>query len=707
MIQSGKFDSSNMDIKKLANSILIFTIKRLIEIIGIIIFCLGIVLLIALISYSPTDPNFIFPKNTDIKNILGFQGSYISDLFVQSFGLIAYLIPITYICTGLNIFKKKEIFLFIENTFFIVLYILIGSLFFSFYYKEAFSFYINGNGGFIGNYLNQFFVGELMSSYENICFYLFIFLILKIFFISINFNIKNFSQTIKKIIKIIFRNNAKNYTNKNEIINEYIPQDEIKNLIQEDLPFIKAEDSQSISRKKFILPSLDLLKVPTKKERENSNKNENNDPEFLEKILLDFGVSGNIKKVSHGPVVTLNEFEPAAGVKVSKIINLSDDIARNTSSDSARISTIPGSNTVGIELPNSSRENVYLSEILNNSDFKKKEIKLPIALGKNISGAPIVGDLTSMPHLLIAGTTGSGKSVCINTIILSLLYRHTPDKCKFILIDPKMLELSTYEGVPHLLCPVITEAKKAASVLGWVVKEMESRYRLMTKEGVRNIDGYNLKHKLPMPYIVVVVDEMSDLMLVAGKEIENYIQKLSQMARAAGIHIIMATQRPSVDVITGTIKANFPTRISFQVTSKIDSRTILGEQGAEQLLGKGDMLYMSSANRIVRIHAPFVSDNEIEKINKFLRSQAEPDYVDEILNFVDEKEINENSKNQGDKDDLYQDAVEIVKSERKASTSFLQRKLQIGYNRAARIMDMMENEGIVSKANHVGKRDVL
>jgi S-DNA-T family DNA segregation ATPase FtsK/SpoIIIE len=311
-----------------------------------------------------------------------------------------------------------------------------------------------------------------------------------------------------------------------------------------------------------------------------------------------------------------------------------------------------------------------------------------------------------MPHLLIAGTTGSGKSVCINTIILSLLYRHTPDKCKFILIDPKMLELSTYEGIPHLLCPVITEAKKAASVLGWVVKEMESRYRLMTKEGVRNIDGYNAKHKLPMPYIVVVVDEMSDLMLVAGKEIENYIQKLSQMARAAGIHIIMATQRPSVDVITGTIKANFPTRISFQVTSKIDSRTILGEQGAEQLLGKGDMLYMSSANRIVRIHAPFVSDNEIEKINNSLRSQAEPDYIDEILNFADEKEIGD-IQNQGDKDELYSQALEIIRSEGKASTSFLQRKLQIGYNRAARIIDMMEADGIVSKANHVGKRDVL
>ena len=376
MIQSGKFDSSNMDIKKLANSILIFTIKRIIEIIGIIIFCLGIMLLIALISYSPTDPNFIFPKNTDIQNILGFQGSYISDLFIQSFGLIAYLVPITYIFTGLNIFKKKEIFLFIENTFFIILYILIGSLFFSFYYKEAFSFYINGNGGFIGNFLNQSLIRELISSYENIFFYLFIVLIIAIFLISLNFNIKNFSQTVKKFIKIIFKNNAKNYTNKNEIINEYIPQDEIKNLIQEDLPFIKAEDNQSVSKKKFILPSIDLLKIPTKKERENSNKNENNDPEFLEKILLDFGVSGKIKKVSHGPVVTLNEFEPAAGVKVSKIINLSDDIARNTSSDSARISTIPGSNTVGIELPNSSRENVYLSEILNNSDFKKKRNKI-------------------------------------------------------------------------------------------------------------------------------------------------------------------------------------------------------------------------------------------------------------------------------------------------------------------------------------------
>jgi DNA segregation ATPase FtsK/SpoIIIE, S-DNA-T family len=694
-----------MNIKKTANLLLNFAIKRLAEIFGIIIFISGIALLIALITYSPEDPNFIFPDNTEIKNLLGFQGSYISDLFFQSVGLIAYLISFTFIITGINIFKIKEFFLIIENVFFATLYSVFGTLFLTYFYSKDFTLHVNGNGGFIGNYLNQTFFNSIIKFNEDVFYYILISLIIILFFISINFNSKNFFLFIKKILNLFSKNNNNVYTDKSEIINEYIPQDEIKNLIQEDLPFIKNEKNVE-NKISFKLPGLNLLKIPTKKERDNFDKNDTHDPEFLEKILMDFGVSGNIKKVSHGPVVTLNEFEPAAGVKVSKIINLSDDIARNTSSESARIATIPGSNTVGIELPNNSRENVYLSEILNNPDFKKKDIKLPIALGKNISGIPIVGDLASMPHLLIAGTTGSGKSVCINTIILSLLYRHTPDRCKFILIDPKMLELSTYEGIPHLLCPVITEAKKAASVLGWVVKEMESRYRLMTKEGVRNIDSYNKKHKLPMPYIVVVVDEMSDLMLVAGKEIENYIQKLSQMARAAGIHIIMATQRPSVDVITGTIKANFPTRISFQVTSKIDSRTILGEQGAEQLLGKGDMLYMSSANRIVRIHAPFVSDNEIEKINNSLRSQAEPDYIDEILNFADEKEIGD-AQSQGDKDELYQLALEIIRSEGKASTSFLQRKLQIGYNRAARIIDMMEADGIVSKANHVGKREVF
>ena len=695
-----------MEIKKLASNSLNFIIKGIVQTTGLLITFKGLFLLISLLSYSPEDPNFIFPKSTEIQNILGFKGSVVADLFFQSLGLISVLIAISLLFTGINIIRSKKSILIIENYFFTILYSLLGALFFTIYYSNSFRLSINGNGGFIGKYLESTFLGSLININQEISYYILIIIILLLFLISINFKLNSFLNSIKTLFKFLYKKKEKNSINNEIIINQNTEPKNI-NPIQEDLPFVKSSTENKISKKKFILPAIDLLRSPSKKERELSSNNNEVNTDFLEKILLDFGVEGKIKKVSRGPVVTLNEFEPAAGIKVSKIINLSEDIARNTSSESARISTIPGSNTIGIELPNSSRENVYLSEIFSHSDFTKKNIKLPIALGKSISGIPITGDLDSMTHLLIAGTTGSGKSVCINTIILSLLYRHPPDKCKFILIDPKMLELSTYEGIPHLLCPVITEPKKAASVLGWVVKEMESRYRLMTKEGVKNIDGYNSKHKLSMPYIVVIVDEMSDLMLVAGKEIENYIQKLSQMARAAGVHIIMATQRPSVDVITGTIKANFPTRISFQVTSKIDSRTILGEQGAEQLLGKGDMLYMSSANKMIRIHAPFVSENEIEKINNHLRSQAEPDYVDEILNFVDQKEIGEKFTDSNEKDELYQTALDIIKSEQKASTSFLQRKLQIGYNRAARIIDMMEEEGIVSKANHVGKREVL
>ena len=697
-----------MDIKNLANKGLNFIIKRIIELSGVVLAAISLLLLISLITYSPEDPNFIFPENTKIQNILGFRGSFISDFFIQSLGLISILIPFSLFFTGINIIKSKQIIIIVENLFYIILYSLLGALFFSIFYENSFWLPINGNGGFVGIFLENSFLSSIITSNKIIFYYILLIIIILLFLISVNFKLISFINSLKAIKKFIFKREE----NSDKIDKSSLPQniytkDDTVSLVQEDLPFVQNVEKNKIKKNKFTLPSINLLKIPSKKDKEKNLNNNAAEPDFLEKILLDFGVEGKIKKVSQGPVVTLNEFEPAAGIKVSKIINLSEDIARNTSSESARISTIPGRNTVGIELPNSSRENVYLSEILSHSDFSKKEIKLPIALGKNISGNPIIGDLTSMPHLLIAGTTGSGKSVCINTIILSLLYRHTPDKCKFILIDPKMLELSTYEDVPHLLCPVITKPKKAASVLGWVVKEMESRYRLMTKEGVRNIDGYNSKHKLAMPYIVVIVDEMSDLMLVAGKEIENYIQKLSQMARAAGIHIIMATQRPSVDVITGTIKANFPTRISFQVTSKIDSRTILGEQGAEQLLGKGDMLFMSSANKMIRIHAPYVSENEIDKINNYLRSQAEPDYVDEILSFADEKEASESSAEEGEKDELYQAALDIIKSEGKASTSFLQRKLQIGYNRAARIMDMMESEGVVSKANHVGKREVL
>ena len=693
-----------MIIKNYINKIANFTLRRFAEFIGILLISISILLFISLVSYSPQDPNFIFPENKIIENFLGINGSYIADIFYQSVGLVSLLIPFSLFFTGISITINKKLILLIENTFFIILYTLISTLFFSIFHKETYWLVMNGNNGFVGDLLSQTIFIDILNINKDFSYYSLIIFVFLFFLLSSDFKLSYVKKIFYFIINLFSRNTKNISTDKKLNENELKDESTNQNRIQENLFNINKNTNMN-NDIKLKLPLIDFLKKPEK----SLNKKEDIkiDAEGLEKILLDFGVEGKIKKISHGPVVSLNEFEPAAGVKVSKIINLSEDIARNTSSESARIATIPGSNTVGIELPKVSRENVFLREIISDRNFKRKDIKLPIALGKSISGEPITSDLSSMPHLLIAGTTGSGKSVCINTIILSLIYKHTPEVCKFILIDPKMLELSTYEGIPHLLCPVITEAKKAASVLGWVVKEMESRYRLMTRVGVRNIDGYNQKHKVKMPYIVVIVDEMSDLMLVAGKEIENYIQKLSQMARAAGIHIIMATQRPSVDVITGTIKANFPTRISFQVTSKIDSRTILGEQGAEQLLGKGDMLYMSSANRITRIHAPYVSETEIEKINNFLRNQAEPDYVDEILNFADEKEINEKNKDNSDLDELYNPALEIIKAERKASTSFLQRKLQIGYNRAARIIDQMEANGEVSKANHVGKREVL
>ena len=410
-----------MEFKKLANNTINFGINRIIETAGIAFVIIGLLLLVSLATFSPDDPNFIFPDNTEIKNLLGFNGSYTADLFFQTFGLISLLIPFTLIFSGINIVLNKKIFLIFESIFYSVLYSSFGSLFFSFFYPTAFNLYINGNGGFIGKYLETTFLTSLININSQISYYLLILIILILFLISIHFKISYFYKIIKKFFKFIFVKKEKNYTNENEIISEFIPQEEITNLIQEDLPFIKSENKSPSKKIRFKLPTIDLLKIPTLKDREKLKDEDYIDSEFLEKILLDFGVSGDIKKVSHGPVVTLNEFEPAAGVKVSKIINLSDDIARNTSSESARIATIPGRSTIGIELPNSSRENVYLSEILSNSDFNRKDIRLPIALGKNISGVPIVGDLASMPHLLIAGTTRSGKSVCINTIIF-LLY---------------------------------------------------------------------------------------------------------------------------------------------------------------------------------------------------------------------------------------------------------------------------------------------
>jgi DNA segregation ATPase FtsK/SpoIIIE, S-DNA-T family len=461
---------------------------------------------------------------------------------------------------------------------------------------------------------------------------------------------------------------------------------------------------------------------------------------MLEAVLEDFGVNGTVVKVRPGPVVTLYELEPAPGTKTSRVIGLADDIARSMSALSVRIATIPGRSVIGIELPNSRRETVYLRELLAAEQFEKAPAKLTLVLGKDIGGGPVMVDLARMPHLLIAGTTGSGKSVAINTMILSLLYRLTPDECRIIMIDPKMLELSVYDGIPHLLAPVVTEPGKAVVALKWAVREMEDRYRAMSQLGVRNIAGYNqrlaearergeeltrtvqtgfdpdtgkplyeeqLLALEALPFIVVIVDEMADLMLVAGKDIEAAVQRLAQMARAAGIHILMATQRPSVDVITGTIKANFPTRISFQVTSKIDSRTILGEQGAEQLLGQGDMLYMASGGRITRVHGPFVSDQEVEKVVEHLRSQGEPSYIEAVTEEEDAELGGGGGGNGGPGDELYDEAVALVAREGKASTSFIQRHLSIGYNKAAKLIERMEAEGVVGKANHVGKREVL
>jgi S-DNA-T family DNA segregation ATPase FtsK/SpoIIIE len=494
----------------------------------------------------------------------------------------------------------------------------------------------------------------------------------------------------------------------------------------------------------FELPELSLLKPPpadTAREKINEDALEQN-ARMLESVLNEFGVQGEITKVRPGPVVTLYELEPAPGTKSSRVIGLSDDIARSMSALSARVAVIPGRNAIGIELPNAKRETVFLRELLASAEFESPTSKLALALGKDIGGSAIIADLAKMPHLLVAGTTGSGKSVAINTMILSLLYKLTPDQCRFIMVDPKMLELSVYDGIPHLLAPVVTEPGKAVVALKWTVREMEDRYRKMSELGVRNIASYNERlaqarakdEKLgrtvqtgfdpetgkpmyeerpvdlnPLPFIVVIVDELADLMLVAGKDIEAAIQRLAQMARAAGIHLIMATQRPSVDVITGTIKANFPTRISFQVTSKIDSRTILGEQGAEQLLGMGDMLFMPGAGRISRVHGPFVSDEEVERVVKMLKDQAEPVYVEAVTSDPDGGKFGMpgSGGEGGEEDTLYDQAVALVCRERKASTSFIQRHLQIGYNRAARIMERMEKEGVVGPANHVGKREVL
>ena len=541
----------------------------------------------------------------------------------------------------------------------------------------------------------------------------------------------NLNQRKKPKIRknpILIKNNEKNDSLKNKFNR--------KEIFQDTLPLS--------SESGFILPPVKLLKNLTEDIKPPSKETLDLNAKVLEGVLSDYSINGNIDSVRYGPVVTRYDLQPAPGLRSQRVISLADDIARSMSVEAVRVAMVPGQNVIGIELPNKVRETVILRNILEHQEFQSSNFNLPVCLGKNIAGYPIVVDLAKMPHLLVAGTTGSGKSVGINAMILSLLYKHTPETCRLIMIDPKMLELSVYDGIPHLLTPVVTEPKKAIVALKWAVREMETRYMSMSKLGVRNIDSYNERliearkkgeilskniqvgfdpdtgqpifedqqiSLTPLPFIVVVIDEVADLMLVAGKDIEAAVQRLAQMARAAGIHVVMATQRPSVDVITGTIKANFPTRISFQVTSKIDSRTILGEQGAEQLLGRGDMLYMAGGGKVTRVHGPFVEDSEVEKVTQFLSDQSVPDYDETITeepeNLNDENLYSLTSKNNNHKDELYDQAVALIARERRASTSFIQRHFKIGYNRAATIIEKMEENNVISKPGRAGKREVL
>jgi S-DNA-T family DNA segregation ATPase FtsK/SpoIIIE len=718
-------------------------------------------LAVALFTHNPSDNSFNVASSHNISNDAGIIGAYIADPLLQFFGLASILLVILPLIWGLKLLcgrKLTSIFLSITTA---SLCLISSSIIFAYFATPEFWMY-HSLGGVCGDLIFQKL--ELLAKYKPIVLAAALPVSTLFFILSLGITSQEW-QKIADIIKTIFRYIIRIYNIICFVI-LYVPRLLYK---QKASPEIEQEDyfdnnfpgddisqhSANITVKAtksaltkppakmsktsiFQLPSPQLLNlVKNQKNIINSNQLKDNAKE-LEKVLEDFGIYGQISNIYPGPVVTLYEFEPAAGTKSSRVIGLADDIARSMSATATRIAVIPGKNALGIELPNMIREIIYLREVIEKNAYQDPHNKLPIILGKDIAGQEVVVDLSRMPHLLVAGTTGSGKSVAINTMILSLLYKLTPEQCRFIMIDPKMLELSVYDGIPHLLAPVVTEPGKAITALKWVVKEMESRYRLMSNLSVRNIAGYNHKlleakangevlertvqtgfdphtgqpimEKIPfsmeiLPFIVVIVDEMADLMLVAGKDIETSVQRLAQMARAAGIHIIMATQRPSVDVITGVIKANFPTRISFQVTSRIDSRTILGEQGAEQLLGMGDMLYMAGGGQVVRVHGPFVDDAEVEKVVSFLKSQSSPDYIDAVTSESDEMSPGENGVYE--QDDVYDKAVAIVAHEQKASTSFIQRCLKIGYNRAASIIERMEKEGIVSSANHVGKREVL
>ena len=761
-----------------------FMRDRAIEGLGLALIALSTAFVLALISHNSADPSWNTAASVDVvANLMGLAGAHISDLTLQTLGLAGCLLAPIGAGWGWRLWKQRTVSSIWLRLALLPLSILIAAVAFTAIAAPVNWPYTAGLGGFAGALLfNQAL--ELLAIFDGapdtriigvsagavaagLSYYVFGFSIAEwrrgatrtAGLVGAGKDAAQQMRGWPRLISAFARATGERFTPEERIEPTLDAAAGARRAPRRDLvetkekkvrPGRKATVRQRsldlpTASGEYSTPSLELLSVTPDRTKGGAVVNEaglQQNAKLLEGVLEDFGVRGEIIKVRPGPVVTLYELEPAPGTKTSRVIGLADDIARSMSAISVRIATVPGRSVIGIELPNAKREMVFLRELLASSTFEDAKAKLPLVLGKDIGGAPVIVDLARMPHLLIAGTTGSGKSVGLNTMILSILYRLSPDECKFIMIDPKMLELSIYDGIPHLISPVVTDPKKAVVALKWTVREMEERYRGMSKLGVRNIEGYNkrvadarkkgevLTRKVqtgfdadtgkpifeeqpldlsPLRYLVVVVDEMADLMLVAGKDIEGAIQRLAQMARAAGIHIIMATQRPSVDVVTGTIKANFPTRISFQVTSKVDSRTILGEQGAEQLLGMGDMLYMAGGGRITRVHGPFVHDDEVEAVVQHLKSQGVPDYIEAV---TDESESDFSGSGSaaggGDSgDELYDRAVALITSEGKASTSFIQRHLQIGYNRAARIIEKMEKEGVVGAANHVGKREIL
>ncbi len=776
-----------------------FTFKRKLysAIFGTVFFVISSFIFLSSISFNFDETGWLVLTNTENKNIFGIYGSYASGFLLKEFGILTpFCLASIFLMYGIKLFKYKTISkIWLKLILTITLIFLLGLLsqpfhiFLKSYFIEeskiliykGFSYkayesilaYLNTASDLSNNQTLIIFnlsiaifsiltlVYVASTNFEELLFLKNIFkplyspviwtsqllnnlFIKKIYFESENDFYKHikkngFNRFVSGLLNRIKRKKEKIQLKENVSVNNInLQKNEDKKLLKRTN---KQQNLPLSSQTGFILPSIDLL-IHQKIENLRLDKDVlNANAKLLEGVLKDYSIDGSIETVQQGPVVTRYDLKPAPGLRSQRVISLSDDIARSMLAESVRVAMVPGKNVIGIELPNKVREVVSLRNIINDDEFRNSNQKLPLCLGKDIAGNSIIADLSKMPHLLIAGTTGSGKSVGVNSMIISLLYKHTPETCKFIMIDPKMLELSVYDGIPHLLAPVVTDPKKAITALKWAVREMEKRYSLMSKLSVRNIENYNERLILarrkgeiltqnvqvgfdnesgqpvfeeeeidltPIPFIVILIDEVADLMLVAGKEIEAAVQRLAQMARAAGIHVVMATQRPSVDVITGTIKANFPTRISFQVTSKIDSRTILGEQGAEQLLGKGDMLFMAGGGKIVRVHGPFLNDNEVEKVTSFLTKQSIPDYDDTITEEQNNDDISSNeilSNSNGD--ELYQQAVDLVFREQKASTSFIQRHFRIGYNRAATIIEKMEENNIISKPGRAGKREII